>query len=289
MQARDRHTYVISLPERSDRRARIVAQFSKHQHSDYEFYSACNGRDFASKNYKLLPGELGLWNSIHRCLIYASSSRPRDYIHICEDDCVFSETFFRVVPNLAGYMKEKKVDILFTDTWAGSQFLHSLPELDLSSDTRRVRLLDGMHAYAGRTTSFLINPEISDRIIALIERELFKDDGPTLPIDKYITKIIQSKELSAVVSYPFLTTVPRDNDSDIFEPTGVSDEPRKRWEKFFNLSSRIPYIEADIDQLRSEFFSNLNELDINQLKTSVAVLAGVLAQKGYIQKARRVI
>lgn len=72
-------TYIINLPERSDRRAHAQKQFESRTEFDCILVDAERHR----------IGAVGLWNTIRR-IITEVCDRDNDYILICEDDHVFT-------------------------------------------------------------------------------------------------------------------------------------------------------------------------------------------------------
>lgn len=77
-------TYIINLPERTDRLKHIRAQFSSHPEFDVHIYPA--------KEHKV--GAIGLWQSI--CdIVRQAKNAEEDFILICEDDHIFTEYYNR--------------------------------------------------------------------------------------------------------------------------------------------------------------------------------------------------
>lgn len=75
-------TYVINLPERTDRRAHIEEQFNGRDEFELIWVDAC-------RNVK---GTIGLWHSIRKAILIASE-RDDDVMIICEDDHYFTEHY----------------------------------------------------------------------------------------------------------------------------------------------------------------------------------------------------
>lgn len=75
-------TYVINLPERTERLAHIKAQFLGRDEFDVKFIEACKHK----------VGALGLWLSIRK-IINMAISNDDDVIIICEDDHQFTEHY----------------------------------------------------------------------------------------------------------------------------------------------------------------------------------------------------
>ncbi|MFT3750019.1 MAG: hypothetical protein QM768_17005 [Agriterribacter sp.] len=89
-------TYVINLPERTDRKAHILAQFNSKEEFDLEIVEA--------SRHKI--GAVGLWQSIRK-IIKSAKEEKHDVIIICEDDHEFT----------AEYSK----DILFKNIYEGHE------------------------------------------------------------------------------------------------------------------------------------------------------------------------
>ncbi len=77
-------TYVINLPQRTDRLEHILAQFNGHPEFDMHIYPAI----------KHEIGAVGLWQSI--CdIIQKAKNADEDFVLICEDDHVFTDNYNR--------------------------------------------------------------------------------------------------------------------------------------------------------------------------------------------------
>jgi len=77
-------TYVINLPERTDRRERIEKEFKGRTEFDLHIVEAC----------KHEIGAVGLWNSL-RSIVKEAKENEEDAILICEDDHFFTPHYDR--------------------------------------------------------------------------------------------------------------------------------------------------------------------------------------------------
>lgn len=75
-------TYVINLPERTERRAHIEAQFADRGEFDVKIINAC----------KHEIGAVGLWDSFRKIILLAIANKD-DVIIIIEDDHVFTQAY----------------------------------------------------------------------------------------------------------------------------------------------------------------------------------------------------
>ncbi|WP_207512770.1 hypothetical protein [Longitalea luteola] len=95
-------TYVINLPERTERRAHIEAQFQGRDEFDVKYIEACR-HDI---------GAVGLWLSIRK-IIQMAIDNDDEVIIICEDDHEFSEY----------YTKEYLIKNIFEAHFQGADYL----------------------------------------------------------------------------------------------------------------------------------------------------------------------
>lgn len=75
-------TYVINLPERTDRKKHISAEFEDREEFDVKIIEACIHS----------VGTIGLWNSIVK-IVKMAIEQDEDVIIICEDDHYFTEFY----------------------------------------------------------------------------------------------------------------------------------------------------------------------------------------------------
>lgn len=145
-------TFIISLPERKDRRVSIYSQFIYASYATFEIVDAIKGRDNPGPIPPLNYGEIGLWASTIKIFNIATRSTNEIFIHIAEDDCVFSKKFFSLSQRISQKLYESVIDILFTDGWARGRVLS---EILKQSSSQALQFLPGSF-YGGRTTSYII-------------------------------------------------------------------------------------------------------------------------------------
>lgn len=77
-------TYIINLPQRTDRLTHIENQFKGRDEFSVSIIEACEHEN----------GAIGLWNSIYK-IIEIGISNEKDWILICEDDHQFTKDYNR--------------------------------------------------------------------------------------------------------------------------------------------------------------------------------------------------
>lgn len=77
-------TYIINLPQRTDRLTHIENQFKGRDEFSVSIIEACEHEN----------GAIGVWNSIHK-IIEIGISNEEDWILICEDDHQFTKDYNR--------------------------------------------------------------------------------------------------------------------------------------------------------------------------------------------------
>lgn len=276
---------VISLPERSDRRMAIRTQMELHGYDRYVFWDAKRGSPAALKNSKLTVGELGLWATTNELLAASVASDEKDALHVCEDDCLFSPEFFLALPNLIHQMEEHSLDVLFTDCYAGLNFMHLFLPVKVEE---KIQILPGSKYYTGRTTSYIISRKAKKKLSDLIALEVGRSSGPEVAIDIYF-KLLAHNELNVGVCFPFLTTInpnPQISKSDI-SGQGTPTSPAVRWEALHTITSQIFFIRSSELELGKNYGDVLSALTPQQLSVHYINTINCLIEMGYIEKARK--
>lgn len=107
-------TYVINLPERTDRRAHIEKQFAGRKEFDLMIVEAC----------KHERGALGLWHSIRK-IVQMAIDNDDDIIIICEDDHEFTPHYFKeyLLKNIISAYRDNATILL----GGIGNFIHAIP------------------------------------------------------------------------------------------------------------------------------------------------------------------
>ena len=79
-------TYIINLPERTERLSHILQQFEHREEFDVHVIEACRNA----------IGAVGLWNSLVKIITHASG-RDEDVIIVCEDDHQFTRHYSKAL------------------------------------------------------------------------------------------------------------------------------------------------------------------------------------------------
>lgn len=279
-------TFIISLAERADRRKRVSSQLNAQDYTHFRFWDAVKGAEKGIEVAGLSKGELGLWLSTIEVIQEHIESASTEALHIAEDDCTFSNEFFRTYRELEKAITNSDIDILFTDGWARGRLLE---EILSQCATSGIRILPGSF-YAGRTTSYIINPNSIVRVSRILQDGLAMMCSGRIggePIDRYYRISNASGNLRLAVCAPFITCVSQDMqiaESDIAETEAAED---KRWEQLHTLTSQIPYTEYDNERGVVLLARILRDLDKKHLAELVNGLVPWLTSLGYIQKARQ--
>jgi len=196
--------YIINLPEARERRQRLQSQLHQlgiSQH--YQWFEAQRGASSPAKRRGLSPGEDGLWRSVLQ-LLHQAELGQADYLHILEDDAEVSGAFWQWLTGLS--TKPSQEQLLFTDMYAGASVFPGLLSALQPIRANRQQAWLGGKAYTGCTTSWLIHrahlPLVRQRL-----SEAYGAMAARIPIDNLLRRLIQSGQLSARVSLPFLTSI----------------------------------------------------------------------------------
>ena len=86
-------TYIINLPERTDRLEHIKKQFAGRNEFDVQIVEACRNK----------VGNVGLWETIRK-IVRLAIERDEDIIVICEDDHEFTSDYSKsfLIENIIG-------------------------------------------------------------------------------------------------------------------------------------------------------------------------------------------
>jgi len=263
----------INMAASAERRAQMQAQFARLGCADrYPRFNAVDGRTVTGVRSQVSAAELGCFMSHYHCIAEGGGDR---HVHIVEDDVVFSA---QTVPLLAAIADEviDQCDILFTDIFVplNMNAIFNLMEFYRASGVIAARHVSpdlrvpGCIMYAnirpiefGGATSYIVNRNSRHKIRRLLDQEM--SDGVTDPIDMTIRKLVNTGQLTALCTLPFLTSIRPDS---IHKTTMDERGQDKASEMAFFL-------------LRSYFFLGKDEA---YLRASVDELAGGLADPDFM-------
>ena len=192
-------TYIINLPERTERRAHIQKQFEGRKEFDVVFVEACK--------HKI--GAVGLWNSIRK-VVQMAIDHDDDVIIICEDDHEFTNTYSKafLLKNIIE-AHQQGADIL---SGGIGGFVHAVK---ITQDRYWVNNCSA--------TQFII---LYKKFFSKILEEPFDDD---VIADILLSEITSNK----MVLYPFISTQKNFGYSDV---TPIHNKLEALVEKMFNTS-----------------------------------------------------
>jgi hypothetical protein len=196
--------YIINLPEAEERRQRL----QRHLHqlgiaSHYQWFTAQRGARSSDERRGLSPGEDGLWRSV-LLLLEQAELGSASYLHIVEDDAELSGAFWQWLCALDAQAPLEQ--ILFTDMYAGASVYPGLLKALQRLRQQKGQGWLGSKAYTGCTTSWLIHRDHLAQVRQVLLKAYSQDEA-RIPIDNFLRRLLQSGQLRARVSLPFLTSI----------------------------------------------------------------------------------
>jgi GR25 family glycosyltransferase involved in LPS biosynthesis len=209
------HSYrgvYINLDRSNERRAQMEAQIAALGLSEtYARLPAVEGATLDAPLSKVKPGELGCFLSHRRALELArSTGKP---VHVLEDDTILSADMRSVIEDAISDGLLDRVDLLYLDTFVHCQplMLKGMKSLfDHVAARRPLRLADmqiidlSQQNFSG-TTSYVVGPRASERVLALMHRELAS--GPRVAFDIFLRETVRAGGLRLSCVFPFLTSL----------------------------------------------------------------------------------
>jgi len=264
----------INLAASGERRAQMMDQFSRFGcAARYIRFDAIDGRSIKTPESPLSAAELGCFMSHYHCI--AGGGEPDKHVHIVEDDVVFAPQTVPILTEISNEVLDQ-CDILFTDIFVplNMNSIFNLMEFYRATGIAEVRDVEAdqrmpnciLYAdirpieFAG-ATSYIVNKNSRNKIRRLLDAEM--SSGISRPIDITIRKFVNSGQITALCTLPFLTSIRADS---IYNTTMVDRGQDKATERAFFL-------------LRNYFFVAKDEA---YLETSVAELTSELADPGYM-------
>jgi GR25 family glycosyltransferase involved in LPS biosynthesis len=236
----------INLDRSQDRRAAIEAQLVKiGLDKRYERLSAVDGVAGLAANMghgrSITPGELGCWLS-HR-FAWARCLQRSNPCHVMEDDAVLSDGIGDRIQAIVNAVPFEQWDIIFTDLASSSLDETMRIVRDVRAQRTRGKFailpLETNTTLSG-TASYIVNPRSAARLLDLVHPD--KHDSP---VDLLIRHFVNSGQISAFVTTPFLTTISgfaEQSQISTGKPGGEDDDRILRAAMSFRRSL---YIQAD--------------------------------------------
>ncbi len=235
----------INLAESERRRNALLSNLSAAGVSSwYTHFPAINGMAEAT-NFptKLDPGALGLWLTHEK--IVEKFGDGTEHLHILEDDVVVASDAKSLFP-MALQTADQHFgdwDLLFTETFVPFELFETYrPLMQKFYAKRQFSCLDLTSCYASGMTSFFLNRKSIEKYAKLI-----KDKWSIgIPIDIYLRQLLRKRELRALVTVPFLSSISAEsNQSNI---RGQLDMSRQVCDVF----RRGFFVGADLNELVEE-------------------------------------
>ena len=208
--------FFINLERSTSRRARLEAQLAAHELGHlYSRFEAVDGAGLPDPRGSISAGELGCFTSHARLLrSCAALGRP---VHVLEDDTLLSPELRPVLESLLGKGVLNEFDLLYTDVFVPID-CNQIADYErvFAAATGRDAVIEGgcirgmsVVDLRGRiwasTSSYLVSARSIGRFAGLLEDELGR--GPGVPIDLFVRRLVNARELKAACVMPFLTSI----------------------------------------------------------------------------------
>ena len=250
--------------------------------SKYQRFSALVGNKEEADRAGLNQGELGLWNSwISLLNEEIESSENYKFLHIIEDDAIFSKKFINFIERLPDI--DVRFDILFTDMHVNPNIYEILSkDAEKLYSASQTKFFSGL--YTGCTSSCIL---MKDRLKSLrdVLTHYLNTNDKYIPLYNYLSRLCHKKEIDVISIIPFLTSIDieesrestiQKNNSE-FNSIGVSKE-------ICTLLRRdLSYVTSTEDTIQKyfEFFAYLqgingdktNHIDKRRLIRELAIYA----------------
>ena len=198
--------YFINLDRSTDRRASIEAQLTAAGIADrYQRIPAVDG-SVGKTPLGVNPGE---WGCLQSHLTALSQPLTGSFVHVLEDDAILSRDFARRMGVLVRSGRLSHFDLVFSDVAPTDWPYSTIRNLSHAWEARRdgeIRLIDLRGFPYGGANSYFINTRSMAKVRAFVERHISPLTG-TLAIDTIYGRGIWSGELTACLTFPFLSAV----------------------------------------------------------------------------------
>jgi len=208
------HGYYINLDRSPERDVFMRAQLSRLGLDWVRRYPALDGaRLQVPAGCTLLPGEYACFMSHLQVL---ESAPAGSFTLVLEDDAELSDQLAEVLA-VAHQGGMDRADLTFLECQPHCSLAHISAMWDAASrylvhdkaDTGRRRtvgvdLLDARQFYKWGCSAYVVSPAGRARLIAMLRRYLAA--GPTLPIDRCMEHALVAREVTGLITMPFLVT-----------------------------------------------------------------------------------
>lgn len=204
MAARPWQGYYINLDRSADRRASMERQVVRAGlRSLYERFPALEGRPASAS--KLTQPEIGCFRSHHAVL--AAAPGDARFIHVLEDDVIFSRHLPAVLAASIARGKLDAFDIIYLDTMipptAGATINRFKEAYDAGGD---FGLIDLKNLVFLGAASYLVNQRSLARVRDALAEEI-GENGPVRAVDVFYLNEIQRGRFRAALFFPYLSSV----------------------------------------------------------------------------------
>ena len=202
----------INLDRSTDRRAAIEKRLAVLGLAQrYKRVRATDGAAL-DRTSRLSPAVVATFASHLAAIEEAAGSEVPT--HIIEDDVLLSGSFVAAAQSLLQRGALDRFDIVFTEMMLPPN-LEGLKKLKVHLDAAKrargpaelvlqLQLLDLARLSFSGATSYFLAPRGAGKIAAILKREW--ESGPTLQVDNFIRREIQSRRISGACLFPFVTS-----------------------------------------------------------------------------------
>lgn len=198
--------YYINLESSTERREILVENLKAcGVERNYQRFDAIKGDPIEASQLKLKAGELGLWKSWISLLNYEIKNPDKDYhyLHFIEDDVIMDEKTANALKICC--MHNGDFDILFTDMYVNPS-VHIQMGKYCKTLMQKEKVTIEKNIYTGCTSSAIIRKDRIQKIYNKLVRHISSNEKK-IPIDNYIRRLMNNKELSIGTTVPFITSV----------------------------------------------------------------------------------
>jgi GR25 family glycosyltransferase involved in LPS biosynthesis len=192
------------------------------------------------KNPRVRPTERAVANS--HIVALNKIKEKTEKCAVLEDDTIFSRTLFKFIKNAQCDAMLDKFDIIFTDIIATHpNFMTQLCRIRKERN-RKINLINLSGKIFAGASSYILTPATANKILKLIG-----DKQDQAPFDIALRSLINSNQITAAVTFPFLTTVSRESFNSSNQPHGTEFT-----DYIWNTFRRSVWIDRDAEEAISE-------------------------------------
>lgn len=198
--------YYINLASSSDRNRAMREQFVSLGVTDrYTRFDAVAGAGSPRRQETTMPaGHLGCWLS-HQA-VWKRNFGSTQHIHVLEDDAALSPLLLKTLASID--LPDDAWDLLFTDVFfhpppTPEQFAQITRCMAAYRERSHLTLMDLKNWSFTGTSSYLVNHRSIAKIHALTDGQWRLNRT----LDVYLSELVRSERVRALVTIPFLTTL----------------------------------------------------------------------------------